>query len=48
MVSRVNGNIQETRNEVESQKPTVPQLLIGMPIPQEHEVYRHKTGDNQF
>lgn len=38
MVRRVNGNNQETRNEVKSQKPTVPWFLIGILIPQEHEV----------
>lgn len=38
MVKGINGTIQETRNEVKSQKLTVPWFLIGMLIPQEHEV----------
>lgn len=32
-MSGVNGNIEGTGNELESQKPTVPSILITVPVP---------------
>ena len=42
MVPKVNGNIQGTGNEAESQKSTVPSFLIAVLTPQEVKNTRHK------